>query len=158
SDDQFERPLRWDAAGVAEDDWSIPRGAKLGTYEVWMERPSARAKREGSRRAPEPDAGEGVRSWVTARFQVQEFRVPLMRGTIRPPTEPLVAASDLPLDVSVQYLAGGPASRHPAVVRAQVRPRAAPVFEGFEEFTFGAGPIREGIARRGISTDEDDED
>jgi len=45
--------------------------------------------------------------WTSGRFRVEEFRVPLLRGMIQPPTDPLINARDVTLDLSVQYLAGG---------------------------------------------------
>jgi len=156
SDDRYELPLTWDAAGIAEHEWTIPAGAKLGTYELSMERPRA----PGEKKPPRGEEGESesaAETAVSGRFQVQEFRVPLMRGTLRPPTAPVIAATEFPLDVAVQYLAGGGAGRHPATVRTQVRPRPAPAPEGFEEFSFGAGPVAEGVTRRGTGVEDADE-
>jgi hypothetical protein len=95
---------------------------------------------------------------MSARFHVQEFRVPLMKAVLRPPTEPLVAVSQFHLDMGVQYLAGGAASRLPVLLRAQVLPRRVAAIEGFEEFTFGNGQVTEGIVRRGIREFDDEEE
>ena len=74
--------------------------------------------------------------------------MPLMRATLKPPAEPLVAASEFPLDISVQYLAGGGASKQPVTVRAQISPRALPTFELFDDFVFANGSLAPGITRR----------
>src|SRR5262249_54714253 len=66
----------------------------------------------------------------------------------KPPADPLVAVSEFPLDVSVQYLAGGGASRQPVTVRAQISPRARPSFELFDDFTFANVSLVPGITRR----------
>ena len=34
SDDRFEVPVTWDARGIAESMWEIPKEAKQGTYTV----------------------------------------------------------------------------------------------------------------------------
>jgi hypothetical protein len=50
SNEEYELPLTWDAAGIAEGAWQIPRTAKLGRYEIEMElaeeggRPSAQTQ------------------------------------------------------------------------------------------------------------------
>src|SRR6266498_2902162 len=96
SNEEYELALTWDAAGIAESAWPIPKGAKLGRYEIEME-----VAGEGGRR---PGQMQAV---ISGGFRVEEFRVPLMRGTLKPPAGPLVAVSEFPLDISVQYLAGG---------------------------------------------------
>jgi uncharacterized protein YfaS (alpha-2-macroglobulin family) len=155
SDESYDLPLTWDAASVAEHAWPIPAGAKLGSYAITMERP-APAARPGRPQGEGQDE-DGPRSLTSGGFQVQQFRVPLMRGTLRPPTEPLVAASQFPVDIAVQYLAGGGAGRHPATLRTQVRPRGTPGFDGFEEFVIANGALKEGITRRGAVEDDGDE-
>jgi uncharacterized protein YfaS (alpha-2-macroglobulin family) len=92
SDEKYELALAWDAGGIAEGVWPIPKSAKLGTYEVIMRGPAK---------------GDAAPEFTSGRFQVQEFRVPLMKAVLRPPTAPLIAVAEFPLDVSVQYLAGG---------------------------------------------------
>lgn len=137
SDDRYEFPLAWDGGGVAVGEWAIPKTAKLGTYEIVLRGP-----------------GEASPEQTSARFQVQEFRVPLMKAVLRPPAEPLIAATEFPLDVSVQYLAGGGAANLPVVLRAQVTPKRMTPPENFEEFTFANGSVTEGIVRRGAGGDE----
>ena len=137
SNEEYELALTWDAAGIAESAWPIPKGAKLGRYEIELE-----VAGEGGRR---PGQTQAV---ISSGFRVEEFRVPLMRGTLKPPADPLVAVSEFPLDISVQYLAGGGASKQPVTVRAQISPRALPTFELFEDFTFANGSLAPGITRR----------
>ena len=156
SNDKYELPLAWDATGGAEQEWAIPAGARLGSYEIAMElppRPADKKPRQG-----EDEEGGGPREISSGRFQVQEFRVPLMRGMLRPPTEPVIAASEFSVDLAVQYLAGGGAGRHPATVRTQVRPRGVPAPEGFEEFSFATGAVTEGITRRGSGVEEGEDE
>jgi uncharacterized protein YfaS (alpha-2-macroglobulin family) len=147
SHEEYELPLAWDAAGIAESVWPIPKGAKLGRYEIEMETAGDGGARPGRAQA----IGSGG-------FRVEEFRVPLMRGTLKPPAEPLVAVSEFPLDISVQYLAGGGASKQRVTVRAQLSPRRLPTFDLFEEFTFANGSLAPGITRRsGTEYEYDDE-
>jgi uncharacterized protein YfaS (alpha-2-macroglobulin family) len=143
SGEKYEFPLKWDGQGIAETTWAIPRDAKLGNYAVILIK-----KGNGERR----------REWrrTTGNFRVEEFRVPLLRGTIKPPAEPLVKPQEVPLDLSVQYLAGGGAALLPVRLRSEVRPRAVPPFEGFERFVFSNGPVKEGIIRRGAAFEEEE--
>ncbi len=58
--------------------------------------------------------------WNSGGFRVEEFRVPLLKGMIQPPTEPLVNAKEVTLDLNVQYLAGGGAGLLPVKLRSEV--------------------------------------
>jgi uncharacterized protein YfaS (alpha-2-macroglobulin family) len=145
SDEKVTLPLTWDAAaGVAESTWAIPRDAKLGRY----------ALSTGRRAAADDEGGEAPSA---GEFRVEEFRIPFMRATLRPPTEPHVGAAELPIDVGVQYLAGGGARNLPVIVRAQIQPRAIPGFEDFEGFVFANGPVVEGTRRRELAGEYDED-
>jgi uncharacterized protein YfaS (alpha-2-macroglobulin family) len=138
SDEAYDLPLGWDAAGIAESTWRIPEAAKLGQYQVVLRRPSAR---QGRAELFGPQ-------WPSGSFRVEEFRVPLMRGTLQLPAVPQIGVSEVPLDLSVRYLAGGSAGSLPVTLRAEIRPLPALTFEAFEGFTFANGIIPEGITRR----------
>jgi hypothetical protein len=136
SDERFELPLLWSDDGSAVSDWTIPRQAKLGTYEV-----SLVTKDEANERAE-----------ASAGFRVEEFRVPLMKGTIQPPAEPLIGPRAVPFELAVQYLGGGGASGLPVKLRSQVRPRSTPLrFAELDGYVFGRGGVREGTFTRGES-------
>lgn len=154
SDEHFEQPVAFDATGVGESTWTIPREAKLGYYEAHL-LSAAMAK---ARAANEAGEGEGAEydssfanggDWIAASFRVEEFRVPLMQGVLRPPAAPLVAATTVPVDLAVRYLAGGAAAGLPVVVRAQVSPRTPETPDDLEGFTLANGPVAEGLVRRG---------
>ena len=139
SNEKYDLPLTWDAGGSAENTWQIPKEAKLGTYQVVFNRPGAQPWRN---------------QWDSGSFRVEEFRVPLMKGIVHLPAEPQVAAAAVPVDVSVQYLAGGNAAKLPAILRAQIRPGSCHVPDDFERFAFGNGGVQEGIVRQGVSDDD----
>ena len=40
SDQKYELPLKWDASGIAETTWSIPKEGRLGTYQIYFQAPS----------------------------------------------------------------------------------------------------------------------
>jgi uncharacterized protein YfaS (alpha-2-macroglobulin family) len=151
----YEMPLAWDSAGVAETEWNIPRDAKLGSYTVALVPKSGPAGAAPAGAAEEPERGDGEtepgRDLASGRFRVEEFRVPLLKGVIQPPSEPLVGVGAVPLDLSVHYLSGGGAGFMPVRLRTELGAKPIAAMEGFDEFVFGNGPVREGLTRRGES-------
>jgi uncharacterized protein YfaS (alpha-2-macroglobulin family) len=138
SGQEYELPLQWDARGISEASWTIPREAKLGTYQVQISR-----------------QGQGSNYQPSGIFRVEEFRVPLMKGVIRPPSGALVAPTSVPLDLMVCYLAGGPAGSLPVRFRYVLQPRYVSSISGFEEFSFSTGKVREGLERGEIENSEE---
>jgi len=132
SGQKYEFPLKWDAKGIAETTWAIPKEAKLGRYSIVL------------------------KDYSSGNFRVEEYRIPLMRGVIQPPAKPLIRPREVPLDVAVQYLAGGSAGHLPIKMRGEVRPKFISAFEGYDDFNFANGAVSEGITRRGeYHADED---
>lgn len=142
SEQRYEFPLKWDANGISETTWTIPKEAKLGFYEVRLsKKPEKEEKKIRYRREPE--------GWTSGRFRVEEFRVPLLKGALQPPTEPLIRPKEVALDLNIQYLAGGGAGFLPVKLRSEIRPKYLAPFEGFEDFIFSNGAVKEGLVRRG---------
>ena len=141
SDQRYELSVRWDANGTSESEWTIPREAKLGEYQVYFS-------------ATRKDLGGG--RWAAGNFRVEQYRVPLMRGTLRPPAQLLVSPSEVPIDLHVGYLAGGGAPALRVRLRHQIQSRYVTPFEGFDEFVFSNGKVREGISR-GLQEQEEGE-
>ena len=142
SNEKYDLDLQWDASGIAESTWQIPKQAKLGQYQVIFSRPSKQPWRD---------------QWTAGSFRVEEFRVPLMKAVVQLPAEPPVAASQVPVDLSAQYLAGGAAAKLPVILRAQIRPKGfRPALE-FEHFTFANGAVKEGVVRSSEPEDEEPE-
>lgn len=150
SEQSYEFPLAWDAKGIAETTWPIPREAKLGAYRVvLLKKPSGRTKHKrgfGESELAEEwhDAREGGAS---GSFRVEEFRVPLMRATIQPGSSPLVNAKEAPLDLFVTYLSGGGAANAPVKLKSRLEPRRVR-FDDYEEFAFANGDVKEEVTRR----------
>ncbi len=131
---KYEFPLKWDARGVAETTWAIPREARLGHYSV------------------------DLKDFSSGGFRVEEYRIPLMRGVIQPPSVPLISARQATLDVGVKYLAGGGASQLPVKMRGEVRPKTISGFEGYDDFIFANGKVTEGVKRHGEYDPDEAED
>jgi uncharacterized protein YfaS (alpha-2-macroglobulin family) len=147
SGQKYEFPLTWNGLGASESAWDIPKDAKLGEYGVILS-----DDKQGDKGFGYGYYGRSG-SWNSGSFRVEEFKVPLMKGNIQPPTDPLVAPSSVKLDLTLKYLAGGGASGANAKLRSQLKQRYVR-FADFEEFTFANGGIREGLFRSGVQRPE----
>ena len=122
----FEMSASFGDDGVAENTWKIPAEAKLGTYVVSIEH-------EGGYRE-------------SARFKVEQYRLPTMRASISGPPKPLVSPKSATLDLHVAYLSGGGAAGLPVKLRTLVEKRAAS-YPDYEDYVFGGAVPKEGVAR-----------
>jgi len=144
-DQHYDFDLKWNNSGSAENDWQIPQAAKLGTYNVTMSR------RKPAAPSPTPGADIGnvgdqsFQELTTGDFRVEEFRIPLMKAAIRIPTLPLVAVTDIPVDLSAEYLSGGAAKGLPVTLRSQINKNASPHFADFDDYVFANGNVQAGI-------------
>jgi alpha-2-macroglobulin len=135
SQQKYEFPLHWDAAGIAETTWKIPQEARLGHYQIFMPK------------SPDPEEPEWGNRVASGSFRVEEYRVPLMRAVIRPPSEMLTTPEKVPVDMTVSYLSGGGAGELPVKFRYEVKPRYVSEFKGFDNFVFSNGAVKEGLIR-----------
>lgn len=142
SGQKYEFPLKWDANGIAETSWDIPKDARLGNYEVILSNEAEGVQNDADYYYQMP----GV--WHSGLFRVEEFRVPLMKGLIQPPSGPLISPSGVKLDLAVKYFAGGGASGANVRLRSQVQQRYVH-FEEFDGFVFANGRLKEGLTKSG---------
>lgn len=119
-------PVQFDARGTAETQWTIPREARLGAYDIALVR--------------------GKQTWPSGRFTVAAFRLPTMRAQIGLPKARLVRQTSAEVDVGVQYLSGGGASLLPVRLRSLVEPLHY-AHSDFPDTAFANGNVREGIQR-----------
>ena len=144
SDQRYELPLKWESSGTAEMTWAIPKDAKLGVYQVRLTRAAANQRQ-----------GFGFYSYYnrgdlySGQFRVEEFRVPIMKATIQPPAGSLVAPAQVPVDLSVRYLAGGGAANQPVKLRSQIARKPVTFLDDHEGFIFANGAVKEGVSQRG---------
>ena len=127
SGQEFVQPLQWNGARSAVSTWNIPAAAKLGVYDVMLER-------------GKPADEKRYRAWASGNFRVEEFRLPLVDARVSGPKAVPVAPKELPISVQLNYFSGGPMAQAPARATALLRNRGVG-FSGFEEFSFG--PPRE---------------
>ena len=126
SDQSYELPLKIGADGIGVGDWTAPKAAALGDYQVSI----------GS-------AGNTGRK-VTGSFKVDEFRLPTIRASVRGPAAKQVAPTAVALDLSLTYLSGGAVNRAPVKLRTMVQPREVSPAD-YPAFTFGGDPVTPGI-------------
>jgi len=135
SGQEFQFPLHWRGRRSAETVFTIPREAKLGRYEVTLDRGKVSdnpGNGQGDDGAEQPDYEN---TYGSGSFRVEEFRLPLLSGRITPPQGVLVAPKEVPLDLQLTYLNGGGASGQQVQVSSLLRPKWLR-FAGYEEFTF----------------------
>ena len=146
SDDRFEVPVKWDARGIAESTWEIPKEARQGTYTVSvLDRFDSTSTKDAPR---ERSAGS---------FRVESFRVPTMKAVLVPPKEPLVRAGSATIDAQVSYLSGGSAALLPVRLRGLVEPKAIQLPD-FEGFAIANGDVKQGVQEEGEAYAEEDEE
>jgi alpha-2-macroglobulin len=147
SDQTFEVPINWLAhdtkSGTAISEWKIPAQAKLGLYSV-----RARAKlpavarvtssRESTDIPPENDYALDLGS-----FQVAEFRLPTIRGTIQ------TKGNDI--SVQMSFLNGGAAAGLATNVSA-LASYYTPSFSQYSDYSFE--PVSRSL---GLNYDPEDE-
>lgn len=140
SDESVTLPLTWQG-GAALASWKVPKEAKLGAYAIEVERVLAK---KGKVEAE----GDKLRRDVAGELTVGEFRVPLMKATLKLPVKP-VAVESLEASVQLQYLAGGPAAGEKVKLRGLARPAGSRSLEDFEEFSFASGNVDADVLKGG---------
>ena len=140
SGQQFTQPLSWRGTPTgglsAQSTFAIPPASKLGVYQVELRN----------------ESGKG-RSFTSGEFRVEEFRLPVLQGSIAPADKkPLVRVRTVPTDVQINYVAGGGAANLPVRVSAMVRGKSLN-YSDYDAFSFS--PPRK---RDQSNADSDDEE
>jgi uncharacterized protein YfaS (alpha-2-macroglobulin family) len=132
SDTSFELPLKIGADGMGEAEWTAPKGAAMGDYDIRMK------------------VGDKT-IYTQQSIRVDEYRLPAMRASVSGPKMPMVRPRSLPVDLYLGYLSGGGAKNAPVKLRTAFEPLYATP-DGWDGWTFGGNPVREGT----VSVDDDD--
>ena len=137
---EFVQPLQWNGTRHAVSSWNIPAAAKLGVYNVLLER-----ERGGESRR---------RQWTSGNFRVEEFRLPLVDARLSGPKAVAVAPKELPIELQLNYFSGGPMAQVAARASAVLKSRATS-FSGYDEFSFE--PPRDAAKAQSSGEDSDSE-
>ncbi|HEX8572761.1 MAG TPA: MG2 domain-containing protein [Allosphingosinicella sp.] len=145
----FEVPLALDDGGVGETQWTPPKGAPAGDYDIQVKLgPPERKVGEDDENDPEVHT-----IYTSQSFRVDEYRLPTMRATVGGPREPAVRPRQLPLDLYVGYLSGG-GSPAAAVKLRTAWELISQAPDDWEDWSFGGSPVREGT----VALNEDGND
>ena len=118
----FPLDISWNTAnGTSALSFQIPKDAPLGSYSVMI----------GGR--------------YTASFQVDEFKLPSMTGILNLPKQPLISPDNVTVNLNLNYLNQGPVKNKPVLLKYKVLDYASTIFKSFQEFSFGARPVIEGV-------------
>jgi alpha-2-macroglobulin len=145
----FDLPLALDDGGIGETQWTPPKGAPAGDYDIQVKL-ADRPREAGD----DEDADlEGATIYTEQSFRVDEYRLPTMRASVSGPKAPSVKPAQLPLDLYVGYLSGGGSPGAAVKVRTAWelltdRP------DGWEDWSFGGAAVREGT----VALNEDGND
>ncbi|HWL30197.1 MAG TPA: MG2 domain-containing protein, partial [Burkholderiaceae bacterium] len=124
SDQRYEQAVTWEktpSGGMsASGKFDIARTARLGVYTVRL-----------------TDAQGG---WFgMSEFRVEEFKLPLLAGTLQivgdKRSAAVVAPRSLDADLQISYVSGGPASQLPVQLSAVLKNRRV-IFAGYEDYSF----------------------
>lgn len=140
SGQEFVQSLQWRGQRSALNSWSIPPAAKLGVYNIVLERESPNERRRSS--------------WTSGNFRVEEFRLPLVDARLSGPKTVPIAPASLPIELQLNYFSGGAMANTAARASALLKTRAAS-FAGYDEFSFE--PPRDVSKAQGSSGNEDNE-
>jgi len=125
SDTSFEMPIALGRDGIGESQWTAPKGAPQGDYDLNVK------------------VGDDT-IYTGQSVRVDEYRLPTMRATVSGPKDAQIRPAQVPVDLFVGYLAGGGAARMPVTLRATFD-ADLPGPKGWDGWTFGGTPLTEGI-------------
>jgi uncharacterized protein YfaS (alpha-2-macroglobulin family) len=158
----WHMPLKWATDHTADSTFAIPASAKLGEYSVSLDDGDANANASASPSDTDDEADDSGsapvhHSYSSGSFRVEEFRLPVFKGTIAVRDEkshPLVAAKEAPLALQIDYMSGGGASGLPVQVSALMK-STTPSFAGtYPEFSFA--PYRKRNENTASSSDDEE--
>ncbi len=161
----YHLPLKWAADHSADSTFPIPAAAKLGEYSVTLDDGPLNATddtdTDADKNDSDSDDSSNGSSIETGSFRVEEFRLPVFKGSIGikdQKTGALVAATEAPLNVQIDYVAGGPASNLPVQVSALMKDTSPPFASQYDSFSFTPykKPADDGASASTSSSADDD--
>ncbi|MEI6000597.1 alpha-2-macroglobulin [Paraburkholderia bengalensis] len=150
-------PLKWAADHTADSAFAIPAAAKLGEYSVSLDDGDAASPSPADSHGDDSDGDSARHTYTSGSFRVEEFRLPVFKGTIAVRDEkahPLVAASEAPVALQIDYMSGGGASGLPVQVSALMKSTTPAFADTYPEFSFA--PYRK-RNETGTAASDDDE-
>lgn len=149
----YTLPFKFDpVSGTADGTFTVPEDATLGTYSIYLSN-----KVEVAKQTAGDDDPFDYSAVHTADFTVAEYRLPLMKATVKIQGDSfnasLIQPADAKADLSASYLSGGPAGNLKVKARSSLQPGYfSPGIEG--DYRFYDTPMKAGVSHWG----DDDED
>lgn len=136
----YPLPLTLDkTTGTATSSFTIPKDATLGQYAIYLSNKNVPPNKE-------KNSGFDWSAKETGHIIVSEYRLPLMKATVKVQGEPLIQSSAVKTDLSASYLSGGPAKGLKVKLRASVQPGFfVPDVPGGVDYQFFSNPVQTGI-------------
>lgn len=132
---KFSQKITWNRTGSSLGQWKIPEGAKLGRWMIYLKKSDQRIE--------------------SAEFRVENFRVPNLKAHLQTPTNPLIQNRQIPVQIGIEYLAGGPASDLDVVLRWRLEDSSFDISDQEDDgYAFAKGGLKEGMTRQ--NDDEED--
>ncbi|WP_236943649.1 alpha-2-macroglobulin [Jeongeupia sp. USM3] len=138
SGQEYRQPLVWRQGRYADSSFALPKDAKLGEYSIVLEKAAVRTRSDD---ADGYDGGGNGLTFYSGTFRVEEFRLPVMTGSLTVPAKAGIAPKDLPVDVALAYVNGGAAKGLPVQVSAMLRERYARP-QGYDGYSFSPAEAR----------------
>ncbi|WP_118178900.1 alpha-2-macroglobulin family protein [Paraburkholderia phosphatilytica] len=167
----YHLPLKWSADHSADSTFTIPTAAKLGEYDVTLDDGDPNATSDdadnndnsgdnNSNDDSDSDSSDASvhMSYDSGSFRVEEFRLPVFKGTIgvrNEKTQPLVAAKSADVAVQLDYVSGGAASNLPVQVSALMRSTSPSFEDTYPDFSFVSWQPRRSTNDDQTTSDED---
>ncbi len=145
-------PLKFGPNGAAENSWKIPKNAELGNWDIYL---TVGEQKSAQGRSGEEEEfrtwGKGV--YHSGSFRVEEFRLPVMAGSLQWPSGAIVGKSSVSVDLNIRYLSGGGASGLPVRLRSRADRYPGLQFSEFEGLVFANGGVKTGRFNRADSSE-----
>lgn len=144
-DEEITLPVKWQKSATggffAETRWDIPKNSKNGIYQVVLRHD-----------------GQVVDTDDTTEFRVEEFKLPLLNGSIQASSEQqvggaLINPKVINADIQVNYIVGGGASQLPIQVSA-MRTSGSIQFEKLADYQFSAYDLEASETQRKLILDK----
>lgn len=137
----YTLPFNFDkSTGTATGKWTIPKDATLGRYSIYL------SNRKEDSKNPETANEFDWSAKETGYFILAEYRIPLMKAFVKTQGKNLISPLEVKVDLSAQYLAGGPAKGLKVKLRASYEPgRFIPQTPNASDYRFFSSPLKAGI-------------
>lgn len=144
SGQEYQQAINWRERRAAENVFKLPKEAKLGVYDVFLDKGQLTDAVAAADTTERYDSeGYGIEGQRTGSFRVEEIRLPLLQGKIVPPSTALVMPKEIPLNLQLNYLNGGGANGMQVQVTSLLRNRSVS-FTAYNDFSFSPEAESEG--------------